>query len=285
MVPAILLVKRRTCASPSIIRCDAFSRCASLKSIKLPAGLKTIGSGVFYKCTGLTSIDLPAGLEELGSNAFADCTGITSIALPQGLQKIGSGAFSGCGIKRITIPGSVVDLAGSLRNCTALEEVVISPGVHTITGAFYGDAGLKRVDIPDTVVSIGLNSFSYCTSLEEITLPASLTTLHPEAFLGCNNLKKITFKGTQEQWDAFEPLIIVKRTSFWEQSDYYIGEVVCLGQSAAAATAKLTFNANGGTVSPAYRDIVYGESYGELPTPVNGNKTFYGWFTQAEGVR
>ena len=135
--------------------------------------------------------------------------------------------------------------------------------------------------IPDTVTSIGSNAFSICIGLEEITLPASLTSLHPNAFYYCDSLKKITFLGTQERWDAFGPLVI-RTGSLRDPAVCFSGKVECLG-TGAAITAKVNFNANGGTVSLAQKDVVYGENYGELPTPVNGGKTFYGWYTQREG--
>ena len=39
----------------------------------------------------------------------------------------------------------------------------------------------------------------------------------------------------------------------------------------------LTFNANGGTVSPASKSVVYGKAIGSLPTPVKENYKFLGW--------
>ena len=259
---------------------DVFRNCKSLVSVQLPANLKTIGMYAFEFCTSLTGIKLPAGLENIKASAFNGCAGITELELPQGLQGF---SLSGCtGLKRITVPGSVVTLSG-LSDCTALEEVVISRGVRTINAAFYRDSALKRVDIPDTVTAINSDAFGYCTSLEEITLPASLTSLDQQAFLNCSNLKKIIFRGTQEQWDAFGPLFITKGNVWWRPDTYFNGEVVCLGQDAVVATVTLTFNANGGTVSPAQKTVAYGERYGELPTPVNGSKTFYGWYTRPEG--
>lgn len=144
---------------------------------------------------------------------------------------------------------------------------------------------MKQVPLPDTLSAIGDNAFSSCTALEEITLPVSLTDLAPRAFIGCSNLKKITFLGTQEQWDAFEPLVIMPESGSLLKpvpAVYYAGQVECLGNGTAASTTVI-FDANGGTVSPAQKDVVYGEDYGELPTPVNGSKPFYGWYTQREG--
>lgn len=45
----------------------------------------------------------------------------------------------------------------------------------------------------------------------------------------------------------------------------------------------LTFNANGGSVSPASKSVTYDATYGELPTPTRDGYTFDGWYTAATG--
>ena len=40
----------------------------------------------------------------------------------------------------------------------------------------------------------------------------------------------------------------------------------------------VTFDADGGTVTPATKLVLYGSTYGTLPTPTKTGKTFYGWF-------
>lgn len=39
----------------------------------------------------------------------------------------------------------------------------------------------------------------------------------------------------------------------------------------------ITFNANGGTVSPSSKKVIYGSDYGILPTPTRNGYTFLGW--------
>ena len=41
----------------------------------------------------------------------------------------------------------------------------------------------------------------------------------------------------------------------------------------------VTFNPNGGTVSPTTKEVVRGEKVGSLPTPTNGTTPFLGWYT------
>ena len=45
----------------------------------------------------------------------------------------------------------------------------------------------------------------------------------------------------------------------------------------------LTFDANGGKVSPASRKVRYGAKYGDLPTPTRSGYTFDGWYTAKSG--
>ena len=48
-------------------------------------------------------------------------------------------------------------------------------------------------------------------------------------------------------------------------------------------TYTVTFNANGGSVSPASKSVIYNSAIGTLPTPVKPGHTSLGWFTAATG--
>ncbi|MBQ9492835.1 MAG: InlB B-repeat-containing protein, partial [Oscillibacter sp.] len=50
-----------------------------------------------------------------------------------------------------------------------------------------------------------------------------------------------------------------------------------------AATYTVTFNANGGKVSPVSMTVAAGGTYGNLPAPTRDGHTFNGWFTSATG--
>ena len=48
-------------------------------------------------------------------------------------------------------------------------------------------------------------------------------------------------------------------------------------------TFTLTYNANGGKVSPSSKSLKDGESYGSLPTPTRSGYTFAGWYNKKDG--
>ena len=45
----------------------------------------------------------------------------------------------------------------------------------------------------------------------------------------------------------------------------------------------LSYNANGGSVTPTSKTLNDGSSYGELPTPTRSGYTFTGWYTNSDG--
>ena len=46
-------------------------------------------------------------------------------------------------------------------------------------------------------------------------------------------------------------------------------------------TYTVEFDANGGVVSPTSKEVMYTESYGDLPNPSRNGYTFDGWYTDA----
>ena len=63
----------------------------------------------------------------------------------------------------------------------------------------------------------------------------------------------------------------------------FVTETTNIVATFAANTYIITFDAQGGTVSPASQTVTYGTAVGTLPTPTLNNNTFGGWFTGTNG--
>ena len=57
----------------------AFYWCTSLKSIKIPSNVKSIGKFAFYKCKSLESIIIPASVQLIGTDAFISCSRLKKV--------------------------------------------------------------------------------------------------------------------------------------------------------------------------------------------------------------
>lgn len=63
-----------------------------------------------------------------------------------------------------------------------------------------------------------------------------------------------------------------------EVIDGYTYKVNTLGPA-----IKVTFNPRGGTVSPTFRNVIYGNELGPIPTPIRSGYSFNGWFDAQSG--
>lgn len=64
---------------------------------------------------------------------------------------------------------------------------------------------------------------------------------------------------------------------------YTLNESATLYAQWTPNTYKVTFDANGGTVSSNSKSVIYNSTYGDLPTPTRSGYKFKGWFTAKTG--
>ncbi len=88
----------------SKIGSGAFAKNASLRHVKIPASVHSIGKEVFAG-SALETCILPDGLEKIPAYAFEGCKRLHTIHLPAALTTIGEKAFAGCeALHQVTFP-------------------------------------------------------------------------------------------------------------------------------------------------------------------------------------
>ncbi len=110
----------------------AFAQCKSLKTIRLPAGLKVLPAQMFAECSALESVALPEGLEEIGDEAFASCKALKTLVLPEGLKRLGGQVLKYAGLKQLRLPAALehmgsFGLSNALLN-SAVERLILPFG-------------------------------------------------------------------------------------------------------------------------------------------------------------
>ncbi len=228
IVPTLYNEKKIT-----ILPSEAFFKLENLVLISLPDSVTSIGNQAFFRCTKLQNISLPTELTHLDASAFAGCEKLEQITLPEKMTHMGQYAFSDC--------SSLVAIklnAESMADLKADDNVFSGAGADTADGIVV-TVGAKVKQIPaylfalsDTPSSIASSpnihsvvfeensictdirqyAFFGCTSLKEISIPASVTEIGSNALSGCTGLEAIRFGGTQEQWES-----VVKGTD-WDKN-------------------------------------------------------------------
>ena len=161
-----------------------------------------IGTGAFRDCTGLTAVTLPNAMTSIGRNAFRDCTGLTTVTISNSVTSIGSYAFYGCtGLTEVTIPNAMTDIGGwAFTYCTGLQTVIWN--AHNVQDIPLNKSGTP---MPPFLYCKNLTDFVFgdevehipaylcynLTSLKNLVIGNSVTTIGSYAFSSCTGLKKV----------------------------------------------------------------------------------------------
>ena len=169
---------------------EAFMSCDSLTSITLPEGLRTIGERAFFGCTRLAQIAIPQSVTQIAVNAFRetkyfkDSNNWTDNALYIGPWLIKIETFD----STFTIPKTVTHIAdgafSGFLNHNPLKSIEVSVDNTHFTsddGVLYDKSKSILIAYPrlknDTLARIAPN----------------VTEIAPAAFLGCTNIKHVSF--------------------------------------------------------------------------------------------
>ena len=156
---------------------------SSIKTITISNGVTSIGDSAFAGCD-ITSITIPDSVTRIGDNAFQMCFSLTSIKLGNGLTSIGNWVFSQCSLSSINIPASVTSIGeGVFSWCGYLSQILVdgsSKYFTSVEGVLFNKAKSKLIAYPSA------------KSGSSYTIPSSVTSIHPGAFWGNNNLSSIT---------------------------------------------------------------------------------------------
>ena len=109
------------------------------------------------------------------------------------VRNIGEELFMDKGIKKVTLPDTVVKIYDSaFRRCSELKDIVFPESLVSIgESAFSGCSSLESIVIPDSVTEIGGGAFFVCTSLKKLTLSENLSTVPGQAFSDCSSLEEV----------------------------------------------------------------------------------------------
>ena len=211
-----------------------------LESIVIPAeyngkAVSEIAPEGFKKCTNLTSITIPKSIKSIGTNAFSGCKNLTEIKFNATEMSSSDGfifnlaGHSGDGItvtigKNVTkIPDNLFYAFSASPKITNVEFEKGSVCDSIGESAFFCCESLENITIPDSVTSIGDLAFSCCNGLENVIVGSSVTSIGKSAFSSCKSLENITIPDsvTSIGEDAFSHCTKLKYKEY--KNAYYLG--------------------------------------------------------------
>ena len=190
----------------------AFGGCSGLTSLTITNSVTEIGESAFAYCSGLTSLKIPNSVTTIEGSAFEGCSGLTSLTIPNSVTSIRTKAFYLCeNLKTVFNLSNLSFSKGSEEHgfiAYYADKVYNYPNGDIIDDfIFYHDAAKgnilatyvgnnTNITLPKNYngenYSIGASAFDGCTSLTNINIPNSVTTIGNQAFYGCSGLTSIT---------------------------------------------------------------------------------------------
>ena len=161
-------------------------------------------------CFGLRSVRLPASLRSVGENAFMGCAALTDVEFSGDGTYLAPGCFSMCPIREFRFPRRTAEIQTSvLRGCAYLENVDIPEGVDSIwERAFEGCMSLKTLHLPESLELIGEGAFSNALSLESIVIPSKVRSIADEAFAFTPNLTDLSVSPDNARFEVRDGALI-----------------------------------------------------------------------------
>ena len=196
---------------------QAFDNSRKLETVRIPASVTEIGVNPFVLCVKLQEITVAENhpcfesrdgvlydTRDLRLIACPPALPAPAFAVPADVKAIGSLAFCRCAaVANVSIPASVTEIgANPFALCTALAEFRVaedSPSFEVKENALCEKQSGRLISypcgrtetayaVPEGIRTIGEMAFCRCVSLQEITLPASVSALEPGAFFECTGL-------------------------------------------------------------------------------------------------
>ncbi len=194
--------------------------------------------------------------------------------------------------------------SGAFNNCGSVTEYVLPSSIKTINAyAFASNSKLKKINIPENVTSIGasafydysssgntvsldnleysaknlVNSNSIYMQAKNVIVSTSVESL-PEAFFNTNfTVTSLTYKGTEEQWEAL-------KTEDNKTNGFFAIDAVC----ADTTYSDVTFHYGEGNIKGTTGDQVVSarnrRTLANPGSPVLTGQEFKGWFLDEAGT-
>lgn len=293
------------------IPANAFKNCTALKFVNA-AGIKKIGSNAFAGCTSMEELTIGANITSLGTNIVSNKTLLTVSAANKSIVE----AAVNSGAKEVYL--RVTDKCTDLNNST----LTIPSSMETFTINGFGKT-YNNLRIVSNAKKTIINRMNFvCDGQTPLTISSPNVELHettiksPGICLALTaNKTNLALRGECELTASTGNSMLCKQislsqidpalaTSLKVNGNLLIAtseKDILSGKNLLKVTGKIvgitvdefnkylkgvftvSFNANEGVVNESSKTVVYGSTYGSLPTPTRDYYTFDGWYTAKTG--
>ena len=192
----------------------------------------TVGNGVFYDCNALQTVVIDGGVNSIGNDAFYNCGKLSSVTFNESANKLiigyqpsstdDVGPFYQSPLATINLYREIEPSATYKEQLNAWDmgiftnkhyedvnlttTVELGSNVKTIWPYMFSHVRMQNVTTPASVTSIGTGAFSYCYILTEVTIDGTVDAINADVFTECSTLSTLNIPGSIGTIGAFTSL-------------------------------------------------------------------------------
>lgn len=168
--------------------------CTELQTVVLPSALRTVGEYAFAFTFSLRSVSIPQGCRSIGTGAFMS-SALTELTLPDSVTECGAQMLGGAQICSLTLSAGMTEIPENFcSDCYQLRTVQIPDQITKIGDyAFAYCSALTELRLPAGLKEVGEEAF-FSTALRSVEFPPETELLGDGVFGNCDALEEIIFR-------------------------------------------------------------------------------------------
>ena len=188
-------------------------------SLEYETSDNVIGWCMFARAKNLKAIVLPENTLKIDYHAFGDCELLKEVTIPEGCTEIDQAFSSNRNLETVNLPSSLVRFASNnFAYCPNVKAINVDDNnlqFKSVDGVLYSKDGKRLIrfannkcqqyNIINGTVEIGENAF-YCSNVEFVNIPTSVTVIGKFAFYSSKKLKEILIPNSVREigYEAFQ---------------------------------------------------------------------------------
>ncbi|MBQ5884109.1 MAG: leucine-rich repeat protein [Clostridia bacterium] len=167
--------------------------------IKIPSSINNlkvieVADEAFLDNKVVVEVKMNSNVTKIGDRAFMNCTSLKSVGGLKSVTSFGESIFEGCtSLEEISVPDTVVNIpARAFYGCTALVDFEPHKNLKSVALDALEGSGWENAQ-PDGALAFGRICYGYKGDITNLVIPEGVSIVEAYAFLGCEQIKTVTF--------------------------------------------------------------------------------------------
>lgn len=199
---------------------------AKKTSVTIPATVRAFSYYAFSDCADIKTLNIPASVEDIGN--LMNCKSLESITVDSNNKNYSSDSGILYNKKKteliicprnksgkVVIPDTVEEIQWhAFGNCKKITDVKLPASLKRVEYGAFNDCTAMKIDkMPNNLTSVAYKAFGNCTNLKSADMPKTLNYLDPFAFDGCTNLTAINIDSENKTYQSQDGVVYTNNKS------------------------------------------------------------------------